>query len=73
MSAVIINIADFRRADKSIADRVADRLPGVALCIVRYAQVFAESYQRKSGCNDTEAVNAGVRCGRSQSTFGGAA
>ena len=74
MSAVIVNLADFRRNDaRTIAERVAARLPGVAKCVVRYAQVFAESWQRKTGCSDTEAVNVGVRCGKSQPITGDAA
>ena len=63
MSAVILNFADFH-ARKTVAQRVRDRLPGYAQCVIRYAEVFAESYQRKTGCSDNEAVSAGVRCAK---------
>ena len=67
MSAVIVDFAAYRRKDsRSIAERVAARLPGVAQCVVRYAQVFAESYQRKTGCADCDAIAAGVRCAQSR-------
>jgi hypothetical protein len=67
MSAVIVDFATYRSKDsRTIAERVAARLPGVAFCIVRYAQVFAESYKRKTGCPDSDAVAAGVRSAQSR-------
>lgn len=68
MSAVILNFADYaaQRNEGTIAERVAKRLPGVAQCVLRYAQVFAESMARNRGYTDDDAVEAGVRCAKNQ-------
>lgn len=62
-TATIYNFADFAMT-KTVAERVRTRLPGYAQCVVRYAEVFAESYQRKTGCSDNVAIAAGVRCAK---------
>lgn len=61
MSAVILDFSTHGNSGQSIAERVKARLPGFAPDVVSYAQVFAESYQRKTDCKDIDAVNAGVR------------
>jgi len=65
MSAVILSFPDFH-SRKSISERVADRLPGCPQCVLRYAQVFAESMKRNHGYTDNQAVEAGVRCAKNQ-------
>lgn len=65
MNAIVLNMTTYRRLDDSVADRVADRLRGFAKPLVRYAVALAESYRRKTGCNDSEAVSYAVRFAKS--------